>query len=105
MPYLILRFFYLYPRKISLSFIFRSMNKSIYNPFDRFDFSGKRCFLSGAEMKEGDPLINVFPDWMMEQFELNEKPFKYLNEEYTTYDKLILPCSQEIYQQHILPLQ
>jgi hypothetical protein len=70
------------------------MDNSVYNPFTKLDFRGNRCFLTGTETGPGEE-INVFPAWIMEQFELTDRPFKLLDESMTTYGALKVPCSTE----------
>lgn len=66
---------------------------SPYNPFEQFLFDNKTCFLSGEKLQSEDEQIQVFPVWLMRAFELEEKPFKLLDERITTYKTLKLPCS------------
>jgi hypothetical protein len=54
------------------------MPVQLYNPFERFEFSGRKCFLSGVPTNGEDEYMTVFPQWMMEQFDLFDKSFKYL---------------------------
>lgn len=68
------------------------MDNLPYNPFDKLDFRGKKCFLSGVETAAGEE-ITVFPQWLMEQFQLSDKPFKLLDESMATYGVLKVPCS------------
>lgn len=72
------------------------MKHSLYNPFERFDIAGKKCFLSGEPVDSGNDLLTVFPGWLMEEFKLNDQPFKMLDESYTTYGELKVPCSAEV---------
>ena len=48
--------------------------------------------MSGAEIQAGEE-ITVFPQWLMEQFKLTQKPFKLLDESMATYGVLKGPCS------------
>lgn len=68
------------------------MDITPYNPFPKLDFRNKKCFLSGLETAPGEE-ISVFPQWLMEQFELTGKPFKLLDESMATYGVLRVPCS------------
>ena len=74
------------------------MNVPIFRPFQRFEFSGKTCFLTGLP---ASVLVPVFPEWMMEQFDLRDKPFKMLDERILTYKDITIPVSEEA----LLPLQ
>ncbi len=80
------------------------MQHTLYNPFLNFDFLGRKCFLSGTETTSNDEVIEVFPEWLMREFNLSEQPFKLLDENYTTYGELKLPCSLPV-KEKILILQ
>ena len=73
------------------------MDHALYNPFKKLDFRGSKCFLSGVETQPGDE-ITVFPTWLMEQFQLTNKPFKLLDESMATYGDLKVPCSAAVKQ-------
>ncbi|MVZ64978.1 hypothetical protein GQF61_03885 [Sphingobacterium sp. DK4209] len=72
------------------------METKLYNPFLDFKFDNSICFLTGKALQSGDEQIQVFPTWMMRAFDLEEKPFKMLDESFSTYKKLQLPCSIEV---------
>src|SRR5690606_38301038 len=69
------------------------MTTKLYNPFLDFNFDNTTCFLTGKILASADERIQVFPVWMMRAFELEEKPFKLLDESFVTYKQLQLPCS------------
>lgn len=71
------------------------MATKLYNPFLDFKFDNKTCFLSGTNLQSNDESIQVFPVWMMRAFDLEDKPFKMLDESMLTYKKLMLPCSAD----------
>lgn len=71
------------------------MATKLYNPFLDFKFDNQTCFLTGGQLQSADERIQVFPVWMMRAFDLEEKPFKMLDESMVTYKKLQLPCSVE----------
>ncbi|MFD1165481.1 hypothetical protein ACFQ2C_07680 [Sphingobacterium daejeonense] len=72
------------------------MANKLYNPFLDFQFDNKTCFLSGKALSSYDEKIQVFPLWMMRSFDLEDKPFKMLDESIVTYKQLQLPCSAEV---------
>jgi hypothetical protein len=68
------------------------MSKAIFSPFERYNFSESVCFLTGQ------PAIlqtTVFPDWVLQQFKLGDKPFKMLDENIATYQDIKIPVSAE----------
>lgn len=71
------------------------MAVKLYNPFLDFKFDKKTCFLTGNPLVSSDEQIQVFPVWMMRAFDLEDKPFKMLDENIVTYKSLQLPCSVE----------
>lgn len=71
------------------------MTTRLYNPFLDFKFDNNTCFLTGKTLNSSDEKIQVFPVWMMRAFELEDKPFKMLDESVRTYKELQLPCSTE----------
>lgn len=64
----------------------------LYNPFERLTFNDRTCFLSGEEALSGQKLT-VFPEWVLDRFELHDKPFKLLDESIITYRDVKVPCS------------
>lgn len=72
------------------------MVTKLYNPFLDFKFDNKTCFLSGQALQSADECIQAFPVWMMRAFDLEDKPFKMLDESMLTYKKLQLPCSASV---------
>lgn len=72
------------------------MPTNIYNPFKDFRFDSKTCFLSGQPLQSADEQIQVFPHWLMRKFDLEDKPFKLLDESLRTYKQLQLPCSAAV---------
>jgi len=71
------------------------MSTTLYNPFKTFKFDNETCFLTGQTLVSADQQIQVFPVWMMRAFDLEDKPFKMLDESVVTYKSLKLPCSAE----------
>lgn len=65
----------------------------IYRPFEKFLFDNKRCFLSGETIVSEEEEVQVFPTWLIQTYQLEDKPFKLLDESITTYKKLKVPCS------------
>lgn len=68
----------------------------LYNPFKNFRFDNDTCFLSGQPLQSGDEQIQVFPHWLMRKFNLEDQPFKLLDESIRTYKQLQLPCATAI---------
>jgi hypothetical protein len=68
------------------------MSKALFRPFDRYNFSDKVCYLTG---QAATIQTTVFPDWVLQQFHLSEKPFKMLDERIATYQDITIPVSEQ----------
>lgn len=69
---------------------------NIYNPFEDFRFDNSTCFLSGQPLQSAKEQVQVFPDWLMRKFDIENKPFKLLDESIRTYKQLRLPCAPAV---------
>jgi len=83
----------------------QGMAAQLYKPFERLNFSKQFCFLSGEKLQSAEEEITVFPLWLMQEYDLQDKPFKLLDESMSTYSDMKLPCSGKIYEQAIEPLE
>lgn len=81
------------------------MASTLYNPFDKLNFSKQLCFLSGEKLQSPDEEISVFPVWLMQEYKLEDQAFKLLDESMSTYKDMKLPCSNETYELGIEPLE
>lgn len=72
------------------------MGTTLFRPFERFNFSDKVCFLTGAEANRH---IQVFPEWMVSQFHLEDKALKMLDEHILTYPDIKVPVSDDVYME------
>jgi hypothetical protein len=77
----------------------------LYKPFERLNFSKQFCFLSGEKLQSTEEEIHVFPLWLMQEYELQDKPFKLLDESMSTYSHMKLPCSAGINELFVDPLE
>jgi hypothetical protein len=76
-----------------------------YNPFDAFNFSNRLCFLTGQPVNPDEERIQVFPQWLMSRYQLEDKPFKLLDESIATYKDLKLPCTTDLNNHYLVPLE
>jgi hypothetical protein len=67
----------------------------VYRPFERFIFDDQTCFLSGKKNPIPENLT-VFPEWLMQNYKLADKPFKLLDESIITYKEIKVTCSSDI---------
>ncbi len=49
--------------------------------------------------------VQVFPQWLMSRYALEDRPFKLLDESMATYKDLKIPCSAAINEQYLEPLE
>jgi len=85
--------------------IFAAMPQQIYYPFQTFNFGNRNCFLTGELLDEADQKIPVFPQWLMDRYQLAERPFKMLDESMATYADIKIPCSPVIAIEYLEPLE
>jgi len=67
------------------------MSVKLYQPFDNFNFSNNKCFLTGEALQSTEEKIQVFPAWLMSRYDLQDQPFKLLDESMATYKDLKIP--------------
>jgi len=81
------------------------MPQQIYAPFTDYTFSNNKCFLTGEALQSEEEKIQVFPQWLMSRYSLEDKPFKLLDESMATYKDLKLPCTAHINEAYLEPLE
>ena len=81
------------------------MADQLYKPFERLNFSKQACFLSGEKLQSTEEEIQVFPLWLMQEYQLQDKPFKLLDESMSTYSQMKMPCCSKVYDDAIEPLE
>jgi len=81
------------------------MPAQIYYPFEKSNFSNHTCFLTGQKLSSSEEKIQVFPQWLMSRYELEDQPFKLLDESMATYKDLKLPCSAQVNEHWLEPLE
>src|ERR1700712_30044 len=81
------------------------MPAEIYHPFESNNFSNTSCFLTGQKLSSPEEKIQVFPQWLMSRYSLEDQPFKLLDESMATYKDLKIPCSAQINEQYLEPLE
>lgn len=74
------------------------MPTKLYHPFQKMRFDDDHCFLSGEKINSGKTL-NIFADWLCKAYQLDEKPFKMLDESFLTYADIKIPCSENVKQE------
>ena len=81
------------------------MPEQIYSPFTTFNFSNRNCFLTGQLLTSDAEKIQVFPQWLMGRYKLEDQPFKLLDESMATYKDLKIPCAAQVNKAFIEPLE
>lgn len=72
------------------------MLQKLYDPFETFSFDERHCYLTGKSIELSTEKIPVFPKWLMEEYELYEKPLKMLDESISSYGALTVPACTEV---------
>jgi hypothetical protein len=85
--------------------IFALMPEQIYSPFTAFNFSNRNCFLTGQTLSSEEEKIQVFPQWLMSRYKLEDKSFKLLDESMATYKDIKVPCAAHINETYLEPLE
>jgi hypothetical protein len=81
------------------------MPAQIYYPFEKFNFSNNTCFLTGQKLTSPEEKVQVFPQWLMSRYDLQDQPFKLLDESMATYKDLKIPCTAQVNEQYLEPLE
>jgi hypothetical protein len=81
------------------------MPAQIYHPFEETNFSNSTCFLSGQKLTSSEEKIQVFPQWLMSRYGLEDQNFKLLDESMATYKDLKLPCAAQVNEAWLEPLE
>ena len=72
------------------------MTFRFYNPLENLQPDSPTCFLTGADLKNPDDNITVFPAWILDRFLLSDQKFKMIDQVTSVlYGALKLPCSVE----------
>jgi len=85
--------------------IFAPMPQQIYYPFKKFNFSNRNCFLTGQTLSSENEKMQVFPQWLIDRYKLNDRPFKMLDENRTNYQDIKVPSAPEVRENFIEPLE
>jgi hypothetical protein len=81
------------------------MPAQIYSPFTALNFSNRYCFLTGQALSSDEEKIQVFPRWLMSRYRLENQPFKMLDESMATYKDIKIPCSAQVNEAFLEPLE
>jgi hypothetical protein len=81
------------------------MSAELYQPFKSFNFSNSKCFLTGEALQSTEEKVQVFPAWLMNRYNLQDQPFKLLDESMATYKDLKIPCAAAVNEQYLEPLE
>jgi len=65
----------------------------LYQPFQKFTFDNNHCFLSGEKLLLSSKKT-VFPAWLIQQYNLLDRPFKMLDERMLSYADIQVPICE-----------
>lgn len=78
----------------------------LFNPFKEMDFSPEHCFLTGKQLVSSEEEIQVFPEWILDRYNLREKTFTMLGDgNITKYKDIKVPCAAEVIEKALKPLE
>lgn len=73
------------------------MTPDLFDPFASLDFGNNTCFLTGKKLDGADLyFVPVFPQWLMERYDLEDKELTMLNWNKMKYGELVLPVCEEV---------
>lgn len=75
----------------------------MYFIFSRPVLTTDHCFFTDST--EDVIQVSVFPDWLVDRYDLRNKYFKMLAGNMKKYGEMQMPLSRELYENHILPLE
>ncbi|WP_235917442.1 hypothetical protein [Hymenobacter busanensis] len=78
---------------------------ALYDPFARMQFGLPNCFLCGAPLDPAVDTIPVFADWLLERYQLAERPIQMLDQSTSTFAETRIPCCPTCRTQHVEPLE
>lgn len=67
------------------------MSDNLFQPLKNLDLNRNTCFLSGEEAELDS---TVFPSWLITEYELEKKYFKFLDESLVCYPEIKVPVSK-----------
>ena len=68
-------------------------------------FGKQQCFLCGALTTFPTDSVPVFADWLMERYQLHERPIKLLDLRIVVYQELRIACCSRCRTRHVEPLE
>ncbi|SNC76229.1 hypothetical protein SAMN06265337_3280 [Hymenobacter gelipurpurascens] len=78
---------------------------TLYDPFEGMRFSQHLCFLCGTPTTPPTDSVPVFAEWLMERYNLAERPIKLLDMSIVNYQDLRIACCPRCRTQHVEPLE
>lgn len=95
------------PRVFLFLFLFLYLcGMVLYNPFEKMTFGPEECFLTGQPLSSDAEQISVFPEWILNRYELHNKTFTMLGDgNIVKYSELKLPCAASVIKTAIDPLE
>ncbi len=72
----------------------------LYNPFEEMHFDMQTCFLTGQTLPANNEPVSVFPEWVLNRYNLSDKTFKMLDEGASVqYKNLKVPYAVNVIEQ------
>lgn len=72
----------------------------LYNPFETMHFGMQTCFLTGKPLEATTEETSIFPEWVMNRYQLTDQTFKMLDEgTRVPYKHLKVPFAKDVVEQ------
>ncbi len=80
------------------------MDLSLYDPFEKMQFTDTNCFLCGTNITPNHR-APVFAEWLQQNYNLKDKELLLLDKSVTTFGELTIPCCDHCHTHYLLPLE
>ncbi|GAA4311129.1 hypothetical protein [Nibribacter koreensis] len=77
---------------------------ALFDPFEKMQFGYRTCFLCGNTITQ-DQVTQVFPEWLMQEYDITERPLQMLDQSVVQFKDLQVPCCRRCQTQYIQPLE
>ena len=82
------------------------MKIQLYKPFTNLSLEPEECFITGKKIIVEEEQLTVFPEWILNRYDLKEKTFTMLGDgNIVKYKNLKVPCALDIIMEKINPLE
>ena len=66
-----------------------------YDPFETLDFRFDRCMVTGEALKNREQIVQLFPDWLLDKYDLNSKRITLQTGDQIEYQHVMIPLCED----------